>query len=146
MGQFRAFEYEYGNFFQNKLTAVQTEQLKGQEVFIAAFFCRQNVGSEDDAGCWGPAWLWLKDLLTHWQNTLTQQTRAPQGLLKTVPGWGYRPVRKLCLAIVYLSRDLVLLSQTAATVPYCIPCTNPDPNSSAFSIWPVLNSGLMEAR
>lgn len=37
LGQFRAFVYEYGNFFQNKISAVKIEQLKSQKVLAAAF-------------------------------------------------------------------------------------------------------------
>lgn len=37
LGQFRAFAYKYGNFFQNKISAVKIEQLKSQKVLAAAF-------------------------------------------------------------------------------------------------------------
>lgn len=46
LGLLRAFEYEYDHSFQNKLSAAKIEQLKRRRVLAAAFFCRQNLGSE----------------------------------------------------------------------------------------------------
>lgn len=130
-GPLKAFEYEYDHSFQNKLNAVKIEQLKRQRVLAAAFFCRRNLGREamlgavDLPGC-GWRLLPFACSLLAWQKNLSEQTRAPQGLVRTVPGsaWplpgsGYRQAKNLWFAIVYLSRDLVLLSCCLESLLLC---------------------------